>query len=836
MATAAAVAMIGSTLALSGPALAGPGAAAPTTDTIGGFNRFGTAGLVADELDVSSILVVNGFKFPDGLTGAALNEPILATRVDSLPPRTLAWLEANKAAITNIEIVGGVDVVSDAVETELATYGTVTRIAGANRYETAIAVAEAAQPLATTIIIATGLDFPDALAAGPLAIEASAPIILNNGDALRDDVKAYLDANPQITSAYIVGGAAAVPAAVQTELEARIPPVTVTRLAGPDREATAVAIANELQSIGTYDQEAIIVNRGKFADAMVGGPLAANVKAPILLVDVDGVRAATATYLNDNGQTIAKITSIGGEAVVQSSTLAAAGAESTGTTPNSNQTLMVSPAGAATLGRVANPDTNSTDNRQYTATNLDSTTLYVVALFSGANVQTDAGGVVTFDDVDSNNVADRTDPATDITDVNGVAPPAGTSLVTVAPVNGTISFTIDGDGANEVVVPVIWLDSVAGGMNVLNLNVPAIANATPKTPAEAFGLGGTTTYTRDTATKTPTSTATSVTDTGAGDVPNLLDGNDVIQIQFDSSTTLAADASITLTDPDGTVGTVICGMDATCSSGGGSTPVITITMTLPVIGIAPGDIPGLATGAATVISSATGFTNAAGAWNLAKSGIVAGGKRVISTNATINNSNLRANAFTTVASVATGTARITAIGGTNEVQTLTTGTSSFTLTFDGQTTTSLAANATAAAIQTALEALSNVGAGNVAVTGGPVATGTNGAAATITFTGELGSGDVPLITADPLTPGDGRGVAATKEGARPANLAEGDTVTVYNPLTGVSIGSAVVLAFGPTVADLIPNTTTPSTVNVVAKGTTNTTLGETRTQVKATIA
>ena len=339
MATAAAVAMIGSTLALSAPALAGPGAAAPTTDTIGGFNRFGTAGLVADELDVSSILVVNGFKFPDGLTGAALNEPILATRVDSLPPRTLAWLEANKAAITNIEIVGGVDVVSDAVETELATYGTVTRIAGANRYETAIAVAEAAQPLATTIIIATGLDFPDALAAGPLAIEASAPIILNNGDALRDDVKAYLDANPQITSAYIVGGAAAVPAAVQTELEARIPPVTVTRLAGPDREATAVAIANELQSIGTYDQEAIIVNRGKFADAMVGGPHAANVKAPILLVDVDGVPAATATYLRDHGQTIAKITSIGGEAAVQASTLAAAAAESTGTTPNSTPTL-----------------------------------------------------------------------------------------------------------------------------------------------------------------------------------------------------------------------------------------------------------------------------------------------------------------------------------------------------------------------------------------------------------------------------------------------------------------------------------------------------------------
>jgi hypothetical protein len=65
-------------------------------------------------------------------------------------------------------------------------------------------------------------------------------------------------------------------------------------------------------------------------------------------------------------------------------------------------------------------------------------------------------------------------------------------------------------------------------------------------------------------------------------------------------------------------------------------------------------------------------------------------------------------------------------GTTDEVQTVTEGGSgltSFTLTLSGQTTGSIAAAATAAQVQSALEALSNVGAGNVLVTGsagGPI--------------------------------------------------------------------------------------------------------------------
>lgn len=82
----------------------------------------------------------------------------------------------------------------------------------------------------------------------------------------------------------------------------------------------------------------------------------------------------------------------------------------------------------------------------------------------------------------------------------------------------------------------------------------------------------------------------------------------------------------------------------------------------------------------------------------------------------------------------------------NEVQTVTEGGSgltSFTLTYSGQTTASLAAAATAAQVQAALEALSNIGAGNVTVTGNA------GGPYTVTFKGTLAGTDVAQMSATP---------------------------------------------------------------------------------------
>jgi hypothetical protein len=94
---------------------------------------------------------------------------------------------------------------------------------------------------------------------------------------------------------------------------------------------------------------------------------------------------------------------------------------------------------------------------------------------------------------------------------------------------------------------------------------------------------------------------------------------------------------------------------------------------------------------------------------------------------------------------------------TDEVQSLTQGGSgltSYTLTFNGQTTASISATATAAQIQAAIEALSNVGAGNVSVTG-PV-----GGPNIVTFQGALADTNVAQMTSTP-TGGTGTLTVAT---------------------------------------------------------------------------
>jgi hypothetical protein len=84
-------------------------------------------------------------------------------------------------------------------------------------------------------------------------------------------------------------------------------------------------------------------------------------------------------------------------------------------------------------------------------------------------------------------------------------------------------------------------------------------------------------------------------------------------------------------------------------------------------------------------------------------------------------------------------------GNASEVQSLiATGASAgtFTLTFDGETTAAIAWNANAAAVQSALEALSSVNPGDITAAGGPLP----GTAVTLTFGGQYGGTNVPAIT------------------------------------------------------------------------------------------
>ena len=119
----------------------------------------------------------------------------------------------------------------------------------------------------------------------------------------------------------------------------------------------------------------------------------------------------------------------------------------------------------------------------------------------------------------------------------------------------------------------------------------------------------------------------------------------------------------------------------------------------------------------------------------------------------------------------------------SEVQTLTEGGSgltSFTVTFNGQTTASIAAGATAGAVQTALEALSNIEPGDVVVTGAA------GGPYTLTFGGNLADTDVSEVT---TTPTGGTGTVT------PATLTAGG-----GPTSGHSVGDAQTALIGASLA------------------------------------
>lgn len=184
----------------------------------------------------------------------------------------------------------------------------VTRLFGSGRYETGYAVADALKEALgvekfEAVVIATGKNFADALAGSYLAVEKNAPILLTNG---KDDNVAALHAyiKENVTEGgkiYILGGEAAVPAAVET-----IEGYDVVRLFGTSRYDTNLAILEEAGING----DSIIIATGKtFADSLS----ASAAKLPILLVKPNGtLNDAQKAILSDMNS----IYIVGGEGAV----------------------------------------------------------------------------------------------------------------------------------------------------------------------------------------------------------------------------------------------------------------------------------------------------------------------------------------------------------------------------------------------------------------------------------------------------------------------------------------------------------------------------------------
>ncbi|TLM80247.1 MAG: hypothetical protein FDZ70_01540 [Actinobacteria bacterium] len=207
---------------------------------VGGADRYETgynAAMLSDADDMlgNRAFVVSGEAWPDGLSASALAcndySALLLVRPDSVPTETIDAIA--DLGVTNVVIIGGVGVVSQDVQDDLAALPgvtTVERVAGPDRYETSRLVAEWGNDnddfYNDTCIIATGRNFADALAAGPFSwnmwedFGVGEPVLLTPGDEAGDALVQYLDDNDVFDMGYILGGTAAISEDAHAEIDA----------------------------------------------------------------------------------------------------------------------------------------------------------------------------------------------------------------------------------------------------------------------------------------------------------------------------------------------------------------------------------------------------------------------------------------------------------------------------------------------------------------------------------------------------------------------------------------------------------------------------------------
>lgn len=207
---------------------------------IGGQGRYETAALVAetvlDETGTDAVMLAVGHHpeerqaFPDALSasayGATFGVPVLLVTRDDLQDATRRLLAARDWG-GGVHVVGGEAAISEEVREAAADAArtSVGRVDGADRYETATAIADLANGRnggpPSAVLLATGMNWPDALAAGPAVAERHVgfllvhPTELSRSEATQDWIERH-----DLDEAWIIGGTGAVSDSVAREVAA----------------------------------------------------------------------------------------------------------------------------------------------------------------------------------------------------------------------------------------------------------------------------------------------------------------------------------------------------------------------------------------------------------------------------------------------------------------------------------------------------------------------------------------------------------------------------------------------------------------------------------------
>lgn len=329
--------------------------AADRVDRVYGMNRFQTAVQVAFKINpgtVQNVILANGWTFADALAGVPLAKqkkgPLLF--VDSSPGNSwdaISYIDKHLDRSGNIYLLGGTGAISDSFVGKFMEMGFdakhIHRLAGSDRYETAVAVAREIQHNGTEYFLASGDNYPDALSGSVLAavlgdktdqqaafqtsqgtvtypVEGGVPLLLLPADgSVPESVVGYLN-SVSVPSWFphqyfnILGGPGAIPQSAIDALARRVDRFDSLRLqlAGKDRYETMEAINRtgfedyaRLAGKGYVVPDVYVAYGEDFPDALAGAVLAALNHAPLVLVNEampEPVRNLLAIYHQENAE------------------------------------------------------------------------------------------------------------------------------------------------------------------------------------------------------------------------------------------------------------------------------------------------------------------------------------------------------------------------------------------------------------------------------------------------------------------------------------------------------------------------------------------------------
>ena len=203
------VIVVGGTVAVSDAAFNSLKAIQPNITRISGSDRYETSRLVAQAVfpNATSAYVATGLNYPDALSASAAagskNVPVIlldgAATVNSA-------IAASLVKITSVKVAGGPVAVSDSMVASINALGiSSVRLYGSDRYQTSVAINRDAFATASTMYLAVGLAFPDALSGAAAAGALDSPLYVTMPGCVSNELRADVNSR-SISALKLIGG------------------------------------------------------------------------------------------------------------------------------------------------------------------------------------------------------------------------------------------------------------------------------------------------------------------------------------------------------------------------------------------------------------------------------------------------------------------------------------------------------------------------------------------------------------------------------------------------------------------------------------------------------